>query len=85
MDNNGSHDIPQVYVIKVKGCLDPHWLDWFNGMQLTYEELPDGSCISVLTGELLDQASLHGKLLKLRNLNLPLVELNTIQGKSMDE
>jgi hypothetical protein len=70
-------DQPQVYIIKVKGILDPHWLDWFSGLQLTYEEQPDGSCLSVLAGEIKDQAELHGKLVKLRDLNLPLVELRT--------
>jgi hypothetical protein len=75
MDEHEKVDQPQVYVIKVKGILDPCWLDWFNGLQLTYEEQPDGSCLSVLTGEFKDQAALHGKLIKLRDLNLPLVEL----------
>jgi len=78
MDKSEGTDTPQIYMIKVKGYLDPHWLDWFNGMQLTYEEQPDGSCHTILMGELIDQASLHGKLLQLRNLNLPLVELRTI-------
>lgn len=66
------------YVIKVQGVLDACWLDWFNGMQLTIEELSDGTCLSVLSGELKDQASLHGKLVKLRDLNLPLIEVRAI-------
>ncbi len=70
---------PQVryYIIKVQGVLDRCWLDWFNGMSLNIEQLPDGTYLSVLSGELMDQASLYGKLVKLRDLNLPLVEVRT--------
>jgi hypothetical protein len=73
MDN----DQPMYYIIKVRGVLDACWMDWFNGMQLSIEELHDGTFLSVLSGELKDQASLHGKLVKLRDLNLPLVELRS--------
>jgi hypothetical protein len=76
MSNHSPHQT-RFYIIKVQGVLDSCWMDWFNGMQLTYEELEDGSHISVLSGELKDQASLHGKLLKLRDLNLPLIELQS--------
>jgi hypothetical protein len=65
------------YIIKVQGVMDECWLDWFNGMQLKIEEQEDGTCLSVLSGELKDQSSLHGKLIKLRDLNLPLVELRS--------
>jgi hypothetical protein len=65
------------YIIKVQGVLDECWLDWFNGMQLSFEEQADGTCLSVLSGELKDQSSLHGKLVKLRDLNLPLIELRS--------
>lgn len=76
----------RVYVIKVLGLLDECWMDWFNGMQLSFEEQTDGTCLSVLTGELKDQASLHGKLMKLGDLNLPLIELRTLpQEKSGTE
>jgi hypothetical protein len=67
-----------VYIIKVSGMIDPRWMDWFNGMQLKYEKQPDGSTISVLTGELPDQSSLHGKLRVLRDLNLTLVAVERL-------
>lgn len=78
MASCSNHDQAQTYIIKVGGELDQRWMDWFNGMQLSYEEQPDGTCLSVLTGELKDQSSLHGKLGKLRDLNLPLLELRTV-------
>jgi hypothetical protein len=76
MSNADSYQ-SRFYVIKVLGVLDASWMDWFNGMQLTYEETSDGSCLSVLSGVLQDQAALHGKLTKLRDLNLALVELHS--------
>ena len=71
------------YIIKVSGVLDTYWMDWFNGMKLTYEETSDGSCLSVLSGVLEDQAALHGKLAKLRDLNLALVELHSSDGMEL--
>jgi hypothetical protein len=75
-DSNVSH--AGVYVIKVNGIIDPRWMDWFNGMQLTYEKQSDGSTLSILTGKLLDQSSLHGKLRILRDLNLTLVAVERL-------
>ncbi len=73
------------YIIKVSGVLDAHWMEWFNGMQLTYEETSDGSCLSVLSGVLEDQAALHGKLAKLRDLNLALVALHSNDGMELSD
>ena len=79
--SNSTHQQPRFYIIKVQGALDACWMDWFNGMQLSVEQLPDGTSLSVLSGELTDQASLHGKLVKLRDLNLPLIELRVVPSE----
>jgi hypothetical protein len=42
----------------VKGHLDQRWSDWFNGLTITHRETGE----SVLTGQLPDQAALHGVL-----------------------
>ena len=75
--SNSERRQSRYYIIKVQGVLDECWLDWFNGMQLNVEEQADGTLLSVLSGTLKDQASLHGKLVKLRDLNLPLIELRS--------
>jgi hypothetical protein len=58
-----------VYEIRVKGHLDGHWSEWFDG--LTIANVENGEAI--LSGEIADQAALHGLLNKVRDLGLPLV------------
>jgi hypothetical protein len=59
------------YQIVVKGQLEPHWSQWFNGMDI--QNLPTGE--AVISGLIVDQAMLHGILNKIRDLGLPLVSL----------
>ena len=51
--------------IKVEGHLDKNWMDWFEGMDIIYEETN-----TVLSGELKDEANMHGILILIRDLNL---------------
>ncbi len=62
-----------VYEIRVKGHLDRHWSDWFDGLKIT--NLENGE--AVLSGEIVDQAALHGVLNKVRDLNLALVAVSS--------
>jgi hypothetical protein len=62
----------QIYQIRVKGYLDNSWSDWFEGLSMTHEE--DGT--TVLTGPVADQPALHGLLIKIRDLGLPLISVN---------
>ena len=62
----------RVYQIRIKGHLDDSWSEWFEGLRMTYEE--DGT--TVLTGPVADQPALHGLLVKIRDLGLPLVSVN---------
>lgn len=57
------------YVIRVEGHLDPRWAAWFDGLSIAEE----GDGTSVLSGEVADQAALHGLLDRVRDLGLPLV------------
>jgi hypothetical protein len=63
------------YQIVVKGHLELRWSQWFEGMDI--QNLPDG--ISVLSGELVDQAMLHGVLIKIRDLGLPLISVQCLK------
>lgn len=60
-----------VYQIRIKGHLGPQWAEWFGGMSITLEE----SGTTLMTGQVIDQAALHGLLRKVRDLGLPLVSV----------
>jgi hypothetical protein len=61
------------YQIKVRGCVDPSWSDWFNGMEVSSETDRESDCVTVFTGSVEDQANLRGILNHLWDLNLILV------------
>ena len=69
MTHGRAFDQPSTYRIRVQGHLDPQWADWFDGF--TVEAEPDGQ--TTLTGRVADQPALHGLLLKISNLALPLL------------
>ena len=60
------------YQIRIKGHLGPEWSDWFGGLDITVED--NGN--TLLTGQVVDQAALHGLLRKMRDLGMPLVSIS---------
>jgi len=69
-----------VYEIRVKGHLDESWSAWFEGLTIT--NLESGEAI--LSGEIVDQAALHGVLSKVRDLNLPLIAVSGVGPERQD-
>jgi hypothetical protein len=67
---------PQVYVITVQGELEPSWSDRLCGMAITIHQTPDGP-LTILTGELVDQAALQGILKTMYDLGLPVVSVTS--------
>ena len=63
------------YQIIVKGHLDHRWADWFDGVKISHTE--QGA--TILSGAIADQAALHGLLIKVRDLNLPLLAVKRIE------
>ncbi|HMA38362.1 MAG TPA: hypothetical protein VKY74_28195 [Chloroflexia bacterium] len=61
----------EIYQIVVKGHLDSEWSDWFEGLTITL--VSNGE--TILMGPLVDQTALHGVLIKIRDLGLPLLSL----------
>ena len=61
----------EVYEIRVEGYLSETWATYFEGLSIQHEA--EGE--TVLSG-MLDQAALHGVLVKIRNLNLVLISVN---------
>ena len=64
----------QTYEIKLKGHLNKSWAERFDGFVFTCES--DGT--TTLTGEIVDQAKLHGLLKRIRDLGLPLISVNRL-------
>jgi len=62
------------YEIRVKGHLGGRWSGWFDELEIT--NLENGEAL--LSGEIVDQAALHGVLAKVRDLGLPLVAVNSV-------
>ncbi len=62
-------DQPGWYEIRIKGRLNQRLSNLFDGMTLVAG--PDG--VTVIQGEVVDQAALHGHLTRLRDLGLPLL------------
>jgi hypothetical protein len=67
----GPAEPPVHYEIRVKGVLDSRWTAWFEDLQVTSDEPGQ----TVIAGPVADQAALHGLLIKIRDLGLPLLSV----------
>ena len=72
--------MPTSYVITIRGHLDQHWSDWFEGLTITNRANGDAT----LAGPVVDQAALHGLLAKLRDLGLPLIAVVPVSTPEHD-
>ena len=68
------------YHIRLKGHLASHWSGWFENLTITNQ--PNGEAL--LCGRLADQAALHGVLIKIRDLGLPLLAVTTLGADDAD-
>ena len=75
-------DQPGIYRIRVQGKLGENWAGYFDEMAVTTIVDKDGSTITELTGELLDQGAVQGVLQKLYNLGFPLLSAEKIHPSS---
>jgi hypothetical protein len=66
---------PAVYQITVRGYLDVGWSNQLGGIAIHYVTTVQEAPISILQGELVDQAALFGVLNSLYGLGLPLLEV----------
>lgn len=62
-----------VYQFRIKGHLGQQWMNWFEGLVITFEE--DGN--TLLSGAVVDQSALHGILKKIRDLGMPLLSITS--------
>jgi hypothetical protein len=64
------------YEIRVEGVLDERWSGWFDGLQVASQP---SSSVTVIAGQIADQAALHGVLAKVRDLGLPLISVRRLE------
>ena len=64
----------ETYHIRVRGHLDAVWASWFEELTVTNERGGE----ALLAGPIVDQAALHGILLRIRDLGLPLLSVNRV-------
>jgi len=62
------------YQIQIRGHLTDDWSDWFASLRMT--RLDDGTTLLVIP---VDQATLHGVLARIRDLNLTLIAVNQVR------
>ena len=75
MTEQKKEPVGDTYEIRLKGHLDPSWADWFDG--LVFSHGSDGT--TILSGEVVDQAALHGLLKRIRDLGMPLISVSPIE------
>jgi hypothetical protein len=69
------------YRICIRGHLDPSWQERVAGLRLEQQE----AGTTLLSGELPDQAALHGVLLQITRLGLTLLSLETSEAQGGQE
>jgi hypothetical protein len=67
------------YLIRVKGHLGQQWDEWFDGFTITNVEHGE----AIICGINIDQAALHGVLMKVRDLGLPLLAVSRVAADEL--
>ena len=66
---------PAQYTIRVRGVLDPHLADWFDGWTMGYDAVGN----TTLCGPVIDPAALYGVISRLRDLGLELLTVAPVE------
>ena len=60
-----------IYEFRIEGHLGDRWSDWLEGLVIRQQE--DGT--TLLVGPVVDQAALHGVIVRIRDLGVPLLSV----------
>ena len=71
-------DQPARYRVQVVGHLDGKRAAWFGCLDLVKEYGEDGTPVTTMMIEVLDQSMLHGVLAQIRDLGVPLLAVNWV-------
>lgn len=73
-ENKNNKKLP-VYEIRIQGRLDEDWSGWLADMSFSYEDN-----VTVLRGQVIDQAALRGVLSGIWDLNQKVISVKEVQA-----
>ena len=73
-------DLPGRYRIRVVGQLSASWADRLGDMSITVKQASSQQPVTLLTGEVSDQAALMGVLSTLYDMGFPLLKVERLGG-----
>ena len=76
-------DSPAVYRIRVEGHIDESLADILGGMVITRAFTADKKPLTILVGQMKDQAALSGVLNELYEMHLPLLTVESMPQQSL--
>jgi hypothetical protein len=71
-------DLPTTYQICVQGRIDPTWSDRLEGMTISLITAVASPTLTIIEGELQDQAALAGVLNTIYELHLPVISVKNL-------
>ena len=72
-------DTPATYRIRLQGKLDKNWSEYLDGMTIADAQATDWTPVTILTGQLVDQAALIGVLNSVYDLGFPLISVECLE------
>ena len=69
---------PAIYHITVRGYLDDSWSNQLGGIAIDNAKTADDTPITILHGEMVDQAALFGVLNSLYGLGFPIISVECV-------
>ena len=79
-EKNFSFNRPANYRIRVQGFLDKKWSERLGGLRITTSKTGDQKSVTVLQGQVSDQAELAGVLSTLYQRHLTLLSVEHLNG-----
>ncbi len=74
-------DTPAHYRICVQGRFDARWLDMLSGVWVICRQRSSGRGVTILIGEVVDQAALVGVIEQLYNLGFPIISVEHLSNR----
>ena len=80
MDLENTPEETSEYEIIVRGELHESWSNWLEDMKVQPVKNPNGEIMTILSGNIQDQAALRGTLNKIWDMHLTLISVNRMQA-----